>query len=216
MSPGIMTKGELLILTAPSGTGKTTLIKGLLTGELARHGGIEFAVSHTTRPPREGEVDGKDYHFIDDARFQEMIDSDSFLEWAVVHNRRYGTSLAEVFPRLEAGIDVLLDVDVQGAAEVIRLHPEAHSIFILPPSYKDLHQRLNGRGLDSPDEIARRLAVSTWEIKQFRKFGYVMINDDLERTRAKLAAVILEKRARIERTRERAEQILLDFENLSR
>ncbi|HEX2642964.1 MAG TPA: guanylate kinase [Thermoanaerobaculia bacterium] len=208
-----MQRGELFILSAPSGTGKTTLIQSMMKGALADFGGVAFSVSHTTRKPRSGEVDGKDYHFVDHAVFQEMIAADQFLEWAEVHNNYYGTSLAEVLPRLEQGIDVLMDIDVQGAERVVNRYPEAHSIFIMPPSYQVLEQRLQRRALDDPQAIARRLAVSLWEIRRYDSYRYVIINDDAQRASEVLAAIILEKRHRQDRMRSRVQEILKTFQD---
>lgn len=203
--------GELFVLSAPSGTGKTTLIRSLLGGGLEGFGELYFSVSHTTRTPRGGEVDGRDYHFVDAEKFRQMIVSDRFLEWAEVHRNYYGTSYDEVLPRMRAGVDVIMDIDVQGAERVLKSYPEAHSIFIMPPSFADLERRLEQRGLDDPDEVARRLAVSLWEIKRYNQYQYVIINDDLERAAEVLAAIILEKRHRLSRIGDRAEQVLNSF-----
>jgi guanylate kinase len=204
-------RGELFILSAPSGTGKTTLIRGLLTDGLLAGCEVAFSVSHTTRPPRAGEVDGRDYHFVSAETFKSMIDADLFLEWAEVHNHHYGTSWAEVTPRLERGTDVLMDIDVQGAERVLARFPEAHSIFIMPPSYEALEQRLAQRGLDDPQVIARRLAVSQWEMRRSDRYKYVIINDDARRASEVLSAIILEKRYRQEHVRGRVQEILKDF-----
>ena len=208
-----MHRGELFILSAPSGAGKTTLIQSLLNGGFARFGGIEFSVSHTTRQPRQGEVEGTDYHFVDHATFLDMIAADRFLEWAQVHDNFYGTSRDEVLPRLERGVDVLLDIDVQGAEQVLSRLPEAHSIFVMPPSFAALEQRLHGRGLDDPERIARRLAVSLSEVSRYERYGYVIINDDASRASEALAAIILEKRHRRERMLDRIQEILKDFQD---
>jgi guanylate kinase len=208
-----MHRGELFILSAPSGAGKTTLIQSLLNGGFARFGGIEFSVSHTTRTPRQGEVDGADYHFIDHATFLDMITAESFLEWAHVHDHYYGTSRDEVTPRLERGVDVLLDIDVQGAEQVLARMPEAHSIFVMPPGFAALKERLERRGLDDGERIARRLAVSLSEIERYERYGYVIINDDAARASEALAAIILEKRHRRERMLDRIQQILEDFQD---
>jgi guanylate kinase len=205
-------RGELFILSAPSGTGKTTLIRSMMKA-LGDFGGLAFSVSHTTRAPRAGEVDGRDYHFVDHAAFQEMIAGDRFLEWAEVHGNFYGTSLDEVFPRVEQGIDVLMDIDVQGAERVLARYPEANSIFIMPPSYEDLRQRLYHRGLDAEGAIQRRLAKSLWEIQRYDRYRYVIINDDAHRASDVLAAIILEKRHRQERMRSRTQDILRDFQD---
>jgi guanylate kinase len=206
-----MQRGELFILSAPSGSGKTTLIQSLMKGGFAGFGGVAFSVSHTTRKPRQGELDGQHYHFVDHATFQAMIAEDRFLEWAVVHDNYYGTSLDEVMPRLAAGIDVLLDIDVQGAERVMARYPEAHGIFVMPPSYHDLEVRLNRRGLDNSEQIAKRLSVSLSEIKRYDRYHYVIINDDANRASEVLAAIILEKRQRRERMLGRVQEILRNF-----
>jgi guanylate kinase len=209
--PAAPPAGELFLLSAPSGAGKTTLIKGILAA-LGGGGGIEFSVSHTTRRPREGETDGRDYHFVDDPSFQRMIAADAFLEWAEVHGHYYGTSRQAVLPHLAEGTDMLVDLDVQGAERLMRSFPEAHSIFVLPPSFDDLVGRLEGRGLDGPEEIARRLAVSLWEIRRYASYQYVIVNDDADRATRALAAIILEKRHRRARMERRVGEVLADFE----
>jgi guanylate kinase len=209
-----MQPGELFILSAPSGAGKTTLIQSLLAGGFAEHhGGLAFSVSHTTRKPRQGEADGRDYHFVDHATFLGMIEADAFLEWAKVHDNYYGTSRQEVFPRLEEGIDVLLDIDVQGAEQVVARCPQAHSIFVLPPSYEDLERRLRRRALDDDGAIARRLAVSIGETRRYDRYHYVIINDDARRASEALAAIIIEKRHRRVRMQPRIQEILRDFQD---
>jgi guanylate kinase len=210
-----MPSGELFILSAPSGAGKTTLIQNLMTGRFSDFGGLAFSVSHTTRQPRQGEVDGRDYHFVDHATFLGMIEGDAFLEWAKVHDNYYGTSRGEVFPRLEQGIDVLLDIDVQGAEQVVSRCPEAHSVFVLPPGYEALEGRLRSRALDDDSTIARRLAVSLGEVRRYESYRYVIINDDARRASEALAAIILEKRARRERMQSRVQEILRDFQGRS-
>lgn len=211
MSEANPRRGELFILSAPSGSGKTTLVRSLLGGGLGM-GELAFSVSHTTRRPRGDEVDGRDYHFVSTATFQGMIAADQFLEWAEVHSNYYGTAWAEVTPRLEAGTDVLMDIDVQGAERVVARYPETHSIFVMPPSYEVLQQRLSQRGLDDPQEIARRLAVSRWEMRRSDRYKYVIINDDARRASAALSAIIVEKRFRQEHMRGRVQEILKDFQ----
>ncbi len=211
--PAPMAPGELFILSAPSGAGKTTLIRNLLGGGLGGDFGdrVAFSVSHTTRQPRAGEVDGRDYHFVTLADFQRMAAAGLFLEWAEVHGHHYGTSKEEVFPRLEQGLDVVLDIDVQGAEQVLAECPEAHSIFVLPPSFEDLERRLATRGLDDPAAIRGRLDVSLWEITRYDRYRYVIINDDARRASEALASIILEKRHRQERMRERIQKVLTSF-----
>jgi guanylate kinase len=208
-----MHPGELFILSAPSGTGKTTLIQSIMAGGLNGFGGLAFSVSHTTRQPRPGELDGRDYHYVGQATFQSMIAAGAFLEWAQVHDHYYGTSRDEVFPRLEKGIDVVLDIDVQGAERVLAEYPRAHGIFVMPPSYEDLESRLRSRGQDDPQTIARRLAVSLREMRRYDRYHYVIINDDARRASEVLAAIILEKRHRRERMQPRVQEILRDFQD---
>ncbi|HEX6202128.1 MAG TPA: guanylate kinase [Thermoanaerobaculia bacterium] len=208
-----MARGELFILSAPSGTGKTTLIRSLLDGGSRAVGDLCFSVSHTTRPPRRQEVDGEHYHFVSRDRFQRMIDDGAFLEWAEVHGNLYGTARDEVLPRLEAGIDVLLDIDVQGAARMLAQHAGSVSVFVLPPSYAVLRERLHGRGLDDEEEIARRLAASLSEIKRYERYDYVIINRDAEQASRVLASIVLARRQRVERQREGVESIVRSFES---
>jgi guanylate kinase len=210
-----MRRGELFILSAPSGTGKTTLIRSMMEGGLGRCADLEFSISHTTRAPRRGEQDGVDYHFVDAESFQGRLARDEFLEWAQVHGNYYGTAKAEVFPRLERGVDVLLDLDVQGGQRVMALIPEAVGIFLMPPSFHDLERRLMRRGLDDPAEIARRLAVSLWEIRRYHHYHYVIVNDDAARASATLLAIIEGMRHRLARMTPQVEQILADFERRS-
>jgi len=208
----VSARGDLFIVSAPSGAGKTTLIQSFLQGAAGQAGGFAFSVSHTTRRPRPGETDGVEYHFVAPERFRAMIDEGDFLEWAEVHGNYYGTSNQEVLPRLERGIDMLLDIDVQGAARVLAAHPEAYSIFVVPPSYADLERRLRGRASDGGSDISRRLTVSLSEIRCYEQYQYVIINDDASRAAQALAAIILDKRQRRERQAVRVAAILSDFE----
>jgi guanylate kinase len=207
-----MHPGELFILSAPSGAGKTTLIQSLMSGNLVRTGGLAFSVSYTTRRPRNGEVNGRDYHFVDAETFLGMISENRFLEWAEVHGNYYGTANDEVFPRLEKGIDVLLDIDVQGASGVMKRYPPAHGIFVMPPSYDALVARLRGRGLDDESSISRRLAGALGEMPRYDQYHYVIINDDAHQACEALAGIILEKRHRKERMLGRIQEILKDFQ----
>jgi len=209
-------RGELFILSGPSGSGKTSLIRGLLeSGAIDR---IAFSVSHTTRAPRTGETDGSDYHFVSRETFERMIEGDRFLEWAPVHDHQYGTSLDEVMPRLEAGIDVLLDIDVQGAQQVLGNRKsglsaaEVHGIFVLPPTYEELRERLLARNLDRADAIDRRLAVALREIQSFAKYEYVIINRDRTEASRVLASIILEKRHRQGRMHDQVSVVLSGFQ----
>jgi guanylate kinase len=207
--------GELFILSGPSGSGKTSLIRRLLdSGVLDR---LAFSVSHTTRPPRAGEVDGGDYHFVPRDRFEAMVAAGRFLEWARVHGELYGTSLDEVLPRLEAGTDVLLDIDVQGARQVLENRSSGlergavHGIFVLPPTFDELERRLHARNLDDQEVIGRRLTVALQEIEAFANYEYVIINREIDLASRVLASIILEKRHRQPRMRDQVAVVLEGF-----
>ncbi len=202
---------ELLVLSAPSGTGKTSLIRRLFATYPRVAEGLVFSVSHTSRAPREGEVHGRDYYFVDRGEFEAMIAEDRFLEWAVVHGQYKGTSRAEVERLLAQGHDVLLDLDVQGAESVLRQDPEVPAIFILPPSYPELEQRLRRRGSDSPEQIELRLRTAREEMRRYPGYDYVILNDDLERACEALAAVFLARRFRRGRMQSQIDRILDGF-----
>lgn len=204
-------KGTLLIVSAPSGAGKTTLIQRALTSDDPDLGELVFSVSHTTRAPRADEVDGRDYHFVDEQVFRRMRDQGEFLEWADVYGQPKGTSKAAVLSHLEQGRDVILDIDVQGAAQVFKHYPQAESVLILPPSYAELERRLTARGGDTPEQVARRLAESLAAIERFEMYRYVMINDDLTRAQVTLRAILIAIRHRRERQTERVDDVLRDF-----
>lgn len=211
MSSETPVRGSLFLISAPSGAGKTTLIQRM-TSLVEGTGELVFSVSHTTRRPRAGEVDGREYHFVERAEFERLAVAGEMLEWAEVHGRLYGTSRGAVLPHLEAGRDVVVDVDVQGAAQLIERFPEAQSVFVVPPSYEKLAQRLRGRGLDDEEEVARRLSVSLRELLCYEQYQYVIVNDDLERAGRALAAIVLEKRLRRARQEPRIREVLADFE----
>lgn len=206
-----MPRGELFILSAPSGAGKTTLLQRVFANGHFGDGSLAFSVSHTTRPPRPGEEAGRAYHFVERETFERMISEGCFLEWAMVHGNYYGTSRAEVQGRLETGIDVVLDIDVQGAEQVMERYPEAHSIFILPPSFEVLRSRLEGRASDHPAVIEERLRNAVQEIERYPHYEYVIINDDADRAGECLVAIVLEKRQRLGRMRERVAEVLRDL-----
>jgi len=199
--------GNVYIMTAPSGTGKTTLYKRLL----AEDPRLNFSVSHTTRPPREGETDGKDYHFVSRAAFEELIAADAFLEWAEVHDNLYGTGKAAIEAMLAEDRDVLLDIDVAGARQVRARMPSACSIFILPPSFQALRQRLAGRGTDKPSVIAQRLRNATEEVQHVHGFDYAIVNDDLETCYRELTVVVAANRLRTFRRKAVLARILETF-----
>ncbi len=201
--------GDLVIVSSPSGAGKTTLIRRVLQDpELSP---LYFSVSHTTRPPRTGEVDGREYHFVDRAEFLALREADGFLESAEVHGNFYGTSRAEVEHRLAQGVDVLLDIDVQGARQVRSRIPDVVKIFVFPPSREVLEARLRARGTDAPEQVARRLAVAAREMAEFGEYDYAIINDRLERAADDLRAILLARRARSQRRRGELEAILKTF-----
>ena len=179
-------KGNIFIISAASGTGKTTLVSRLLKN----HDDIRVSVSHTTRQPREGEVHGVHYHFVPKDEFELLIEQRAFLEHANVFGNYYGTSITGVNSLSEEGYDVILEIDVQGAAQVRKSLPEASSIFILPPSFEVLAQRLIGRGTDSEEVIQTRLSKARHEIEQSVLFDYVVVNDDLDRAEADLFHII--------------------------
>lgn len=181
-----MSKGTLYIISAASGTGKTTLVKALL----AQTQGIGVSVSHTTRKPRPGEVNGQDYYFVDHPQFEGMIGAGNFLEHAEVFGNYYGTSEAAVKERLNAGHDVILEIDWQGAQQVRHLMPECVGIFILPPSREALLSRLTGRGQDAAEVIQRRMDEAVSEMTHYNEYTYVVVNDDFETALGELKAIV--------------------------
>jgi guanylate kinase len=170
-------RGLFFILSSPSGAGKTTIARMLLE----RDDGIGLSVSATTRPMRPGEVDGHDYHFVSDERFDAMAANGEFLEWAQVFGYRYGTLESEVRKRIEDGRDVLLDIDWQGTQQLKQVDPDIVRVFILPPSMPELERRLRTRGTDSDDVIASRMARAAAEISHWAEYDYVLINNDAEK-----------------------------------
>ncbi len=197
-------KGTLFVISAPSGAGKTSLVKALLE----KTGNIGVSVSHTTRTQRSGEVDGTNYHFVSREKFGALIEHGDFLEHAEVFGNLYGTSSAWVESELARGHDVILEIDWQGAQQVRRLMPGAIGVFILPPSREALRQRLSGRNTDSADVIARRLAGADEEMSHFSEFDHVIINDDFAIALDELRAVVLARRSLVSRLEgARAEQI---------
>jgi guanylate kinase len=192
-------KGLLFIVAAPSGAGKSTLVKALLADDAT----LTLSISYTTRTPRPGEVNGREYHFVDLATFERMRDEGEFLESAEVHGNWYATSQKQIARVLESGRDVVLEIDWQGAQQVRRLFPAAIGIFILPPSLEELGRRLINRAQDSEEVIRRRLAAATAEISHAVEFDYAIINNNFEHAQGDLAAVVRASRLGINRQRER-------------
>lgn len=184
--------GSLFVVSAPSGAGKSSLVKALLKDTT----GIGLSISSTTRAARPGEVNGQDYHFISEDQFESLRDVDGFLEWAHVHGNYYGTSRAFVEGKMAQDEDVLLEIDWQGAEQVVRKVPNVVSIFILPPSLEELEKRLIGRGTDSDEVIQRRLGAAQLEIEQARRFDYVILNDDFSTALLELKSIVLASRCR--------------------
>ncbi|MEZ5627584.1 MAG: guanylate kinase [Rhodocyclaceae bacterium] len=184
--------GTLFIVTAPSGAGKTTLVKGLLE----RDASVHLSISYTTRMPRAGEADGREYHFVDVAKFRELRDRGEFLEWAEVHGNYYATSRVWLQAQIEAGRDMLLEIDWQGAQQVRKAFPGAVGVFVLPPSTEELERRLRGRGTDSEDVIGRRLLAARGEMRHVAEFDYVIINNELPAALDDLVAVVRAARLR--------------------
>ena len=184
-----MSRGNLYIVSAPSGGGKTSLTRALLP-KLAEAGiAAAISVSCTTRAPRPGEQDGVHYHFVSETTFQAMVEADEFLEHAQVFDRRYGTGRARTEELLAAGTDVILDIDWQGARQVRALAPRAVGIFILPPSCEELERRLRARGQDGDEVIARRMTQAQAEMAHYLEYDYLLINEDFDRALAELVAV---------------------------
>ncbi len=188
-------KGNVFIVSAPSGAGKTSLVKRLINDT----DNIQVAVSHTTRPARQGDVDGQDYYFVERPTFEQMMTNGDFVEYAEVFGNYYGTSHLAIERCLGSGSDVILEIDWQGAAQVRQKMSDVCSVFILPPSRDILLQRLRGRGTDSDEVIERRTLEAVEEMKHLRQADFLLINDDFETTLAELQAIVLAGRLRMER-----------------
>jgi guanylate kinase len=195
----------LLIISSPSGAGKTTLTHRLLQ-EFPE---LRFSVSHTTRQPRANEVDGQDYHFVTEEGFRQVLDEDGFAEWAEVHGNLYGTSVREIERARELGkAGVLFDVDYQGARQIKEKFPHAIGVFILPPSMQELRRRLDGRGSDSEEVRERRFNKAREEIEHYPFFDYMIVNDDLQQALAQLRGIVLAEGCRQWRAAAKAEKLL--------
>jgi len=203
-------KGVLYIVSAPSGAGKTSLVKALLKADPA----IRLSVSYTTREPRPGETDGRDYHFVSRKRFEMMLADGEFLEHAAVYGNFYGTSKGSISRDLNAGHDVLLEIDWQGAAQVKQHFPEAVSVFILPPSFSALRTRLKGRGQDSEEVIERRLAAAAHDVAHADEFDYIIVNDDFDHALEELIAITRSIRLETARQLDRHAALFDEFRSI--
>jgi len=199
-----MKKGLLFVISAPSGAGKTTVCREFMNLGLD----LSYAVSTTTRFPREGEKDGVDYFFVSREKFHDMIKHGDFLEYANVYKEFYGTSKKTVTDILEKGIDVLVDIDTQGAAQIRKIMPDSIHIFVLPPSIDTLKQRLNSRGKDSEEVIAHRLSKAREEIKDSLLYSYVVVNDELDKAVECLKSIYFSEKLRVGNSRKTITDIL--------
>jgi guanylate kinase len=204
-------RGMLIVVSSPSGGGKGTLIDRVLKTVP----GVSYSVSYTTRAPRGTEQNGLEYFFVSTNAFEDMIRRGEFLEWANVYGHLYGTNLTQVERELSAGQDIILEIDVQGAASIREKIHDAVSVFILPPSFELLRQRLLSRGTDSPADLDRRLRGAPGEVEQHKNFQYLILNDDINRASQQLASVIYAERARLERQEARLKATFTDFGQLS-
>ncbi len=197
-------KPILLIVSSPSGAGKTTLCHKLLD----QFTDVRFSVSHTTRPPRPNEVDGKDYHFVAEETFDRMVEDELFIEWAHVHGNRYGTSHSEIRSAFTQGFDLIFDVDYQGANQIMAQYSNAIGVFVLPPSIDELKRRLSSRGTETPASLDRRFKAALDEIAHHEEFDYLLVNDEVEDAYDQLRAILLAERMRKERTVHLAKKLL--------
>ena len=200
-------RGMLIVVSSPSGGGKGTLIRRVLE----RVPNLGYSVSYTTRAPREGEVAGRHYFFVSVDVFREMEHAGEFLESAVVHGNLYGTAHARVDEELAEGHDIILEIDVQGAESVRRHSRDAVMVFVLPPSFEILSQRLTARGSEQPEDLELRLRNARHEVEAYRKFDYVIINDDADRAANQLASIVYAERARLLRQEQAASYVLETF-----
>jgi guanylate kinase len=202
-------RGDLFIVSSPSGGGKTTLIRRLLAAPPGAP--LHFSVSHTTRPMRDGEKNGREYHFVTVEHFQGMVQRDEFLEHNEVHDHIYGTSKAEVLPHLAAGEDVILDIDVKGAKDIRSAYADTVAVFIVPSSLAELEKRLRNRGLDSDESIRKRLINAAREIEEAPSFQYVIVNDDRDRATLELESIVRARRLTAARQADRIARLRREF-----
>ena len=200
-------RGTLFVISSPSGGGKGTIIEHVLD----RVQNLSYSVSYTTRAPRSKEVDGREYFFVSRDTFEEMVAAGEFLEWACVHGNFYGTAKSQILERTGAGADIILEVDVQGAAKVRELLMDSVSIFILPPSFEVLKRRLIARGTDAPAELELRLRTAPDEMREYSSFDYVIINDEVDKAVCQLESIIYAERARCMRQESVVREVIKEF-----
>jgi guanylate kinase len=205
--PGEQRRGLLFVVSAPSGTGKTTVVERLVqvVPDLA------LSRSYTSRPARAGEADGVDYNFVSRPRFEEMIAADAFLEWADVFGNLYGTCARDAERDLQAGRDLVLVIDVQGARQVRRRFADLVGVFVMPPSFEILERRLRGRSKDAEEAIQRRLQTARAEVAAYEEYDYVIVNDELQACVDRLRAIVVAERTRLRAARDEAERIVSTF-----
>ena len=196
----------LFVISGPSGTGKSTLCRKVLS----KIKNLFFSVSHTTRRKRENEHDGKDYYFISEEQFKRMIDSKEFIEWAIVHGNYYGTSKKEIEEKTSKG-DVLLDIDVQGASQIKSKFKNAIFVFIMPPSYDELKNRIINRGNENLASVEKRLKIAKEEIKCYKNYDYIVINDELDKAVEELSSIIISERCAERKNSEEVRRIIATF-----
>lgn len=201
-------RGNVFVISAPSGTGKSTLSSRLVRSL----DGIIFSTSFTTRPRRQGEVDGRDYFFVDDAKFEAMVRANEFVEWVEVYNKRYGTGRAWMDSVLDTGMDVILDIETTGAMNLRRAIPDAVMVFIMPPSASELEKRIRGRGKDSEDQIQMRMQYALHEMKLYHAYDFIILNHELDLAYRQLESIIWATRVRRERMIPQAMAALQSFE----
>lgn len=202
-----MTKGTLYVISAASGAGKTSLVAAVLQ----QVSGIEVSVSHTTRAPREGEVDGVNYHFIDKEKFEAMIEAGEFIESATVFGNMYGTSRQHIQEQLLKGMDVILEIDWQGARQIRQLMNDCRTIYIVPPSIATLRERLTSRGQDDETVINQRMREAVSEMSHYVEFEYLIINDNFDEARENLAAIITGERMLLEHQQQKHAELLVQL-----
>jgi guanylate kinase len=191
-------KGLLIVLSGPSGAGKGTICKALMEKEKD----LKLSISATTRPPRSGEIEGKNYFFKTEEEFEKMIENDSFLEWAKVYDHYYGTPKDFVLKNLDEGNDVVLEIDIQGALKIKEKFPEGIFIFILPPSMEELKNRIKKRGTETEEEIIKRFKSAYEELNYVSRYNYVVINDSIEEAVEKIRAIIIAEKCRVDRNKD--------------